>query len=248
MKRFFFTAFCGIFSVSLFAFSPPLAAAKINGKLSLAPAFLEKYEATHNEADKAFRGYWNDPNAIQPIAPLSLALHSDFGVVLLRDGAPEPKPDPIRTVQVFAGALEQNVIVIRPQSRIKFHSVDPLDHDLYASDKHDFKPQQMAQNSVRPVDFYSAGLFEVRCTLMPHFSAWIVVEPATYVAELKRDGAFQIDAAEPGEYTVKVFFRGQWIHERKLTIRDEKEVQVTIQLESPTASAAKPAKDEPKEK
>ncbi|MBN2716516.1 MAG: hypothetical protein JXX14_11735 [Deltaproteobacteria bacterium] len=207
-----------------------VSATVLSGKISVSPKFIEQLDALRKQSENNdFRGYWNEPNGVRPVASVRFDLSSDIGVALFREGAPEPKADPVLSLDVLTGALEKNVVVIRPKSRIKFVMRSPFDHELYAPGKHDFKPQKQGSNSFRPIDFYSAGVFEIKCKLFPHFQGWIVATPATYVPKLSQSGTFTEEDVEEGKYTLKVFFRGKWILEKKFEVSGKKQ-EVAFEL------------------
>ena len=217
-----------------FAISPANAT-DLSGKLSLSKKFIEQLvDAEASDDNSKARGYWNDPNGVKPVSPPRIDLSSDFGVALFKDDGGEPKPDPVTSVKVRTGSLEKSVIVIRPKSRIKFIMKSPFDHELYAPHKHDFKPQVQGSNSFRPIDFYSAGIFEVKCKLFPHFQGWVVVVPASHVIDVSSSGSFKVDDLEPGKYTLKVFFRGGWIYEKKINVEGRKQ-DVKVELKKISA-------------
>lgn len=213
------------------SFSISAAAATLSGKISVSKNFLEQLDEQRKETEKnSVHGYWNEPNGVRPVAPVRVDLSSDIGVAIFREGAEDPKADPVLSLNVMTGSLEKNVVVIRPQSRIKFVMKSPFDHELYAPGKHDFKAQQQGSNSFRPIDFYSAGIFEVKCKLFPHFQGWVVATPATYVPEVSKSGTFTVDDVEEGKYTLKVFFRGQWIVAKKFEVSGKKQ-EIAVELQ-----------------
>ena len=214
-------------------------ATDLYGKVSISGKFIESLMKNSNSSDTVtLRGYWNEPNGVLPIAPPSIKISSDFGVVLFRDGADKPKADSVQSVNVLTGKLEKNVIVIRPESRIKFIMRSPFDHELYSPAKHDFKPQLQGNNSFRPVDFYTPGIFEVKDKLIPHFLGWVVVTPATYVLKVDNSGTFKFDGAEPGDYKIKVFYKGKWIYEKAFTV-DGRKRELNITLNSAVSDISK---------
>ncbi|MBN2670864.1 MAG: hypothetical protein JXX29_04295 [Deltaproteobacteria bacterium] len=228
-------------------FSASAAATTLSGKISVSKKFMEQLDAARKETEKAqVRGYWNEPNGIRPVAPVRFDLSSDIGVAIYMDGAKDPKPDPVLSLNVLTGSLEKNVVVIRPQSRIKFIMKSPFDHELYAPGKHDFKPQKQGNNSFRPIDFYSAGVFEVKCKLFPHFQGWVVATPATHVPEVNKSGAFTVEDMEEGKYTLKVFFRGKWIVEKKFEVSGKKQ-EIAVTLNDVSGKAESSEKDEKEE-
>lgn len=235
-----------IISLGMLAGTSSLATT-LSGKIAVSKKFIEQLDTLRKEAESNnARGYWNEPNGIRPVSPVRFDLSSDIGVALFREGAPEPKADPVLSLNVLTGALEKNVVVIRPKSRIKFVMKSPYDHELFAPGKHDFKPQKQGSNSFRPVDFYSPGVFEVKCKLFPHFQGWIVATPATYVPKVSQSGTFTEEDIEEGKYTLKVFFRGKWIVEKEFEVSGKKqEVSVTLEdvngTAKPSADGAKKA-------
>jgi hypothetical protein len=214
--------------IALINFS--VSATNLTGKITVSKKFIEQLDQLRKDSESSTaRGYWNEPNGVRPLASERVDLPSDIGVAIFREGAPEPEADPVLSLNVLTGSLERNVVIIRPKSRIKFIMKSPFDHELYAAGKHDFKPQKQGSNSFRPIDFYSAGVFEVRCKLFPHFQGWIVATPATYVPEISSSGAFAVEDMEEGKYTLKVFFRGRWIVEKKFEVSGKKqEIAVTL--------------------
>lgn len=223
-------------------------ATKLSGKIVITAKFRDALAALEKQSDEGkMRGYWNDPNGMKQVLPPLVDPSSDFAVVVYKKDAPAPKPDKIQTVNVLAGAMERNVVALRPGSRLKFVMMDPFDHELYSPGMDEFAPQKQAQRSFRPVDFKSEGIFEVRCKLMPHFKGWVVIAAATQIPTMKKDGTFALDDLEEGSYTIKVFFGGKWIKEKKFKVeKRQREVEVEIKLEDPAASS--PAQSKKKEK
>ena len=207
-------------------------ATKLNGKITITTKFKESLAEKKDARREPIKGYWTEPNGFKQVLPPRVDPSRDLGVIINREGADSPKADDVATVKVRAGSLEKNVVIIRPGSQLKFRSVDPYDHELYSSTHPDFKPEKQSRNSFRPVDFKNEGIFEVRCKLMPHFSGWVVVVPATYVPEVNSNGEFRLDDLEPGKYEVKIFNEGKWVKSQSFEIPQRREFQLEIKLDS----------------
>ncbi|MBN2804526.1 MAG: hypothetical protein JXR91_15635 [Deltaproteobacteria bacterium] len=220
-------------------------ATDLTGKISLTNEFMQQLMTTEDNSEiNNAKGYWNEPNGIKPIAPPRVDLSSDFGVVLVREGETSPKGDEVKSVDVLTGKLDQSVIVVRPQSRVKFIIRSPFDHELYSPFKHDFKPQKQGNNSFRPIDFYTPGIFEIKDKLFPHFQSWVVVTPATYILKIDKDGTFKFAGAEPGNYSLKVFFKGHWIYNKTVIIDGKKqEINASLSVISDEKAAEDKDKD-----
>jgi len=226
--------------------SLPVGATDIVGKVTVTAKFIEQLDSLEQQSEGA-RGYWNEPNGVKAIAPPTVNPASDFGVVLVKDGQGDMPADEVKSLNVLTGRLEKTVTVIRPKSRIKFIMRSPFDHELYSPGKHDFKPQMQSANTFRPIDFYSAGVFEVKCMLFPGLKGWIVVFPATRILELDDSGAFKVDDLAPGKYHLKVFFNGGWIHDQLVEV-DGSRQEIAVELTRPTPASPAEAKEKVEEK
>ena len=223
-------------------------AAKVVGKLTVTDKFRRALADEDAKAPVATKpGYWNEPNAVRDVEPPFVVPSSDLGIVLIRDGAPPPKPDEPTEVDVRAGGLGKNVVVVRPGTAVKFRSVDPFDHSLYVPALDDFKPEKQSRGAFRTIEFAREGVYEVRCQLVPHFRGWIVVTAATFVLKADASGGFSMDGLAVGDYTLRVFFRGKWILEQKFKIENERgdfPVEVKIDKAAVGAAPAAPTKAE----
>ena len=243
MRR--FALITAVLSATLAA--TPALATKVVGKIIVTKEFRESLSRGEQPEPSRLDGYWNEPNGIIPVQPPRVDPSRDLAVVIIKEGAKPPAPDKLKTIKVRTGGLERNVIVTRPKSTLRLRSVDPFDHELYSPELEGFRPERQAQNAFRPIDFPEEGVFHIRCKLMPHFNAYVLVTNATMIAEVDRKGKFTLDDLEPGNYTLKVFHGGKWIHEQKFEIADEKkkkDVQLEVKLKGKAKKA--PAKSDGK--
>lgn len=211
----------------------PAQATKLSGKVIVTPELKEeisKLERKQAESNRTY--YWNEPNGIIPVRSLRINPATDIALVIFQEGALEPKPDELFTVKVHAGAMERKVVVTRPGSTVRFRNVDPFDHELYSPKIAGFKPERQSNGAFRPIQFTQEGVFEVRCKLMPHFKAHVVVTKATFIPEVEANGAFLLSDFKPGAYTVKVFYNGKWIHKQSFKIANQREVKLEVKLSS----------------
>jgi hypothetical protein len=234
--------------VSAMSIAGPALATKVSGKIVVTKEFREALsDASKSEESSRLEGYWNEPNGIIPVLPPRVDPSRDLGVVIFKEGAKPPGPNQLSTVKVRAGGMERSVIVTRPKSTIRLRSVDPFDHELYSPEIDSFRPERQAKNAFRPIEFPKEGIYHLRCKLMPHFNAYVVVTNATLVVEVDRKGDFTLEDVEPGKYTIKVFHGGKWVHEQKFEVEEDKkkkEVRVEVKL----VPKKKPAKADKKKK
>jgi hypothetical protein len=221
-------ASCVFFSLVL---SPAFAhAAKMSAKIAVSKEYIEALEAKETAGDGAGSKdcYWKLPNSIISVEPPSVNFASDLAAVLFKDGEPPSKPDELATVKVHAGELEKNVVVTKPGNSIRFLNVSPYSQELYCSDIPVFKPEIQSGEQVRIIEFPSEGVFEIHSKQYPHFLAYIVVTGGKAV-EIKPDGSIA-EELEPGQYTLKVFHNGKWIHKQSFTVEGGRMDPLTITL------------------
>jgi hypothetical protein len=221
-------------------------AAKVVGKVVVTEQFRRALaDAELKSQAGAKSGYWNEPNAVRDIDPPAVAPDADLGIALILEGAPAPKAGEPVEANIRAGNLEKRVIIVRPGTNVKFRSIDPFDHELYVPNMDWFPPEKQSRGAFRMIEFAKEGIFEVRCRLMPHMKAWIVVTPATYILSADANGSFSVDGLQPGKYTIRVFHNGAWLADQKLEIANERgDVPVEVKLDVPSAAppaAAAPA-------
>jgi hypothetical protein len=223
-------------------------AAKVVGKVVVTESFRRALSDSESKAQALVKGgYWNEPNAVRDVEPPYVSTSSDLGIALVLDGAPAPKVGEPVEVNVRAGGVEKRVIIVPPGTNVKFKSLDPFDHELYIPNVDWFPPEKQSRGSFRMIEFAKEGVFEVRCRLMPHLRAWVVVTPATHVLSADEGGSFSLDGLLPGKYTLRVFHNGAWVKEQKFEIVNERgDFPVEVKLEAPGADAAgaKPAQPE----
>jgi hypothetical protein len=225
----------------------PALAAKVIGKIIVTKEFREALaEAAPAPADERLEGYWNEPNGIIPVEPPRVDPSRDLAVVIIKEGAPAPGPNQLETVQIRTAGLERSVVVTRPKSTIRLRSSDPFDHELYSPELESFRPERQANGAFRPIEFPAEGVYHIRCKLMPHFNAYVLVTNATLVMSVDEKGNFTIDEAEPGNYTVKVFHGGEWVEEQKFEVKDDKKVK-EVRVEVKLGGGKPGAADAPKQ-
>ncbi|MDD5308356.1 MAG: hypothetical protein PHU25_13630 [Deltaproteobacteria bacterium] len=228
-------------AVAWLAASPALAA-KVSGRIVVTMEYREALAKAEEGAAEAGRDYyWNEPNGMVPVEPPRVDPSADLGVAIFQEGAEATKPTSPVAVDINSAGCNQNAIVVLPGAMVQFKNLEPFDHELYAEKIPSFKPGRQSTDSVRPLDVPGEGIYEVRCKLMPHFKAYVVVAKALHIVKLGQDGSFVVDSLAPGKYTIKVFHNGAWVQEQKFDVGDVRETQIEVKLTvAGAAEAAKP--------
>lgn len=240
-----------VFCLAILIGAQSVALAGVAGKVIVTREFLDSVaEKQKNQEGAAKLYYWNEPNGISPVRPPLVDPKNDIGMVLIPKGNVNSKPEDRTTVQVRAGGMEPGVVVTRPGSSIRFKNIDSFEHELYVPNMGKFQPELQSKGADRDIEFSEEGIFEVRCKRIPHFRAYVVVVKSGIPVKLEKDGGYSAGNLEPGDYSVKVFHGGAWVHSDSLAIPEghKKDVKVDIRLMPDKASNAEKAnKDEKKE-
>ncbi len=220
----------------------PAQATKLSGKVVVTKELRKTLEK--DEKAKSTVCYWNEENGSIPVQDPYVRPNSDLVAVILPEGAEPAKPEQPEIVKVRTGGLERNIVTVRPGGTIRFQNVDQLDHELYSPNMPEFKAEKTAgSGGERTVDFPQEGIFEVRCRLMPHFQAFVVVTSAPIIVSLESDGSFNVDELEPGKYTLKIAMNGKWIHTQSFEVSKSREMKLP-EVKLAPKSAEVPKKDE----
>lgn len=217
-------------SVVVWLVSFPTQAATLTGKIVVTDALREELNDVEKKNTDG-RCYWNEPNGITPVVPPNVDPSTDIAVVVNREGAEKPKADPLATVMVRAADMERKVVVTRPGSTIRFRNEGPFDHELYSIGLESFRPERQSSDAYRPVEFEKEGVYEIRCKLMSHFKAYVVVTAATSILQVAQDGTFSMSDIVPGKYTLSVFYEGEWVKHESFEVKDETKRDISMEIE-----------------
>jgi len=218
--------------------SIPVRAGTIQGKLKSSQEFLEYYQKYYEDLDnEEGNSYWNLENAVLPIQPVKIDWPGDIVVsIFKKEGG--ASFDKIQKVSIKGAMFLPSTIVVPPKTTVKFKNEDSFVHSLYSADLGTtFEPEILPTNQVRQIQFINPGTYIVKCKMTPHLEGIVIVEPdAGEMAIPSEDGSFNYQNVAPGEYELKVFFRGKLVGSSKIVISDEKPVAVEIELKSPLKS------------
>jgi plastocyanin len=135
--------------------------------------------------------------------------HKDYsGVVVWLDGAGPPPAGPVKTVQMVQKnkRFTPHVLAIQVGTTVDFPNYDPIFHNAFSNfSGQPFDVGLYPPGTSQKVRFHREGVVRVFCNIHPTMSAVIVVLKTPYFAVTSRSGAFAIEPAPPGEYTLRVF-------------------------------------------
>ncbi len=217
------------------------SAAEVQGKVVLSTAFVEALEKSQESTDNSLDFYWSEPNGILSVQPPSVDFASQMAVVLIPPSSTTAPADEAITLRLADSKLEKEALVVHKGTIVRFRNEEPFVHELYSPQIADFKPEMQSTNGVRQLSFDTPGIFEIRCKRMPHLIGFVAVVATPFVSKLNDQGEFSFSNVSPGEYTLQVFYRGQWIQELKINVEEKKSGPITVELKSPKGPEVPPA-------
>lgn len=199
------------------------------------------------EAEGRRTYYWSLDNGVLAPREDRIFPERDLAIVLTQRGRTAARGDgaPV-VVRISQGGMMPAAVAVRTGSLVRFQNDDPFTHELYSPTHSDFAPESMAPGQTRPIVVPGSGQVEIRCKRAPHLRGFVAVVDAAYVVTPGPDGAFTLQA-EPGTYTVRIFFEGRWLPESELVVNTERSQTVEIAVDAsvarpqPAAPAAAPS-------
>lgn len=219
----------------------PAYAATLNGTVTIAPEMGRQLEQMELErAGKLKQFYWRVPNGAVAPTEYQIEPSRDLAVILEAasvEGTP-PAGQP-QVVSLEGGALNPSVVVITPQTKVRFRNTDAFVYELECPEN-----AQMENTAPLPpgnqvdITFDEEGVYLITDRRLPHLVGWVVVVNSTMFRnpEQAKRGApatFSFEDVQPGSYKVKVFFAGDWVAEQQVEVPEEQE-EVGVQIRLPS--------------
>jgi plastocyanin len=228
-----------LFAALLMA-APPALATEVKGRVVIRGALPAQPETTRTY-------YWSLDNGVLAPREDRIFPERDLAVVMtLRGRTPARGEGAPVVVRISQGGMMPAAVAVRTGTLVRFQNDDPFTHELYSPTHSDFGSETMAPGQTRPLSVPGSGQVEIRCKRAPHLRGFVAVVDAAYVLTPEADGAFTLQA-EPGTYTVRVFFEGRWLPESELVVNTERSQAVEIAVDAsvarprPAAPAAPPS-------
>lgn len=163
-------------------------------------------------AERSF--FWDEWNGLLEPAPRRVDVTREFTAVLTGEGTVPSRV----TARLTGGQFYPTTIVARAATTLVIENTDPCAHELFAEHPEWIAVQTEAGNS-RTVRMPTTGKWLLRDKLYSHVEAHLIVlEDLVAVGELTRDGNYTFGDVAPGNYTLKVFHRGEEMASRAVTV------------------------------
>jgi plastocyanin len=195
--------------------------------------------------------YWSLDNGVLAPREDRIFPERDLAIVLAQRGRAAARGDgaPV-IIRIAEGGMMPAAAAVRTGSLVRFQNDDPFTHELWSPTHSDFAAESMAPGQTRPLVVPGSGQVEIRCKRAPHMRGFVAVVDASYVVTPAADGSFTVQA-DPGTYTVRVFFEGRWLAESELVVNADRNPPAEIVVDAstarprPAAPAAAPAATPP---
>lgn len=161
--------------------------------------------------------YWRLDNGIVPIAPPSPDPRAEV-VVLLEGGAASAASASPIPIEIRGYRLDPPIVFGGLGTTVQFRNADKLIHvPSTPASPTELSPAPIDPGQARTHKFGSLGAHSIRDLEFPHLQGWALIVDSGLVTRADPAGTFKIDAP-PGRYTLKVFWRGEWLHERPIEV------------------------------
>jgi hypothetical protein len=122
------------------------------------------------------------------------------------------------------------VLPVSPHAKVVIENKDPVEHKLEPVGPKWFGGQTLAAKASFTHAFDTPGAYTLRCSEYPHIRVTVFVTGAPVFVLPDSGGGFNFPDIRPGTYTLKVWYRDQWIHSQELTVKAQaaKPIEVTL--------------------
>jgi plastocyanin len=165
-------------------------------------------------------GFWPSvENGILPTGPRIVPLSSEI-VILLEGGPVAQTPPPATLSMELSGAdFSPRFLPIGVGTTVEFKNVDRSAYTLYSPENTTFfGREETAPGKSRRIKFLAPGVFPVRADELPHMEGAVVVVASHLYAKPDERGSFKIENVPEGHYTLRVLYRGAFVHRQPLDV------------------------------
>jgi plastocyanin len=125
------------------------------------------------------------------------------------------------------------VRIVGVGSSVAFPNQDPFRHNVFSkSGPSEFDLGLYGRGESKDARVERAGVYPVFCNIHAKMLAFIVAVPTPYVAQPNPDGRFSIAGVPAGTYTVHAWHDRGGIVTRELTVADDGQPVVNVQLDA----------------
>jgi plastocyanin len=210
-----------LFLVLFLSLLGPAQAAPLKGQIKLPASAAPKLPRP--------LGYWLLPNDVLDVQPPLVDPRTEMVVTLEgRDIIGQSLVKPALRLEDMR--FHPMVLAVSPHAKVVIENKDPVEHKLEPVGPRKWFPgQTLAAKASHTLPFDTPGSYTLRCSHYPHISATVFVTGAPVYVQPDSAGGFTFPEIRPGSYTLKVWYRDQWIHSQEVLAKPQpKLVEVTL--------------------
>jgi hypothetical protein len=177
-------------------------------------------------------GHWRIENGVVPVAAKTPDPRSEIVVVLEGKAEGSAKTEAVAAMDLHGLRIDPRVVVVAAGASMLLKNSDRSPHTL-TIEGGVMSSTALPAGASRTVKLGTAGVFAVRDEDFPHIEGTVVVVSTPLATVADGQGNFKIDAPE-GTYTLRVFYRGQWVLTQPLTLAG-RSADVVLSIPSTTA-------------
>jgi len=206
------------------------APTQVRGNITLPPA-------SRAPSDR-FPSFWaRIENGLLAIAPPLVSPMSEV-VVVLEGPTTSASWSGNLTMEIAGADFLPRVVPVLVGTTVEFKNTDRTAYTIYSPENGAFFGKEgTPAGKSRKIKFLAPGVFLVRTDEYPHMEGAVLVLKSNLYARPDERGVFKIDNVPEGKYTLRVFFRGAFVHEQPLDVPTRKEVDVTVKAPQPAHKA-----------
>ncbi len=122
------------------------------------------------------------------------------------------------------------VLPVRRKTTVSFINDDKVQHKVASDGEETTVPEMpLPPGTKGRHSFTNLGTYMVTCKEVPHMKATVIVLDQPQFARVDMSGVFFFPEVPDGEYTLKVWYDGKWIHSQKVQLKGPKS-KVKVQI------------------
>jgi hypothetical protein len=187
------------------------------------------------ENGRRFPGYWRVENGSVPI---TAPVNPDPPVVVMTDVKGQAPEARTFSVDIAGFTVNKPTLLIGVSSVVEIRNGDKVPHDLSIPGQEALMPlERLAPGTLRRQKFPVAGTYEIRSAQFPHLSIAVIVVDNPFAVACDAKGNFKLPDMPEGKATLKIWARGQIVHEQTVDVQNSmKALQIDVASSTPVDS------------
>lgn len=122
------------------------------------------------------------------------------------------------------------VLPVHRKQTVSFINDDKVEHKVISDgDDKTVPAMPLPAGTKGRHSFPNLGTYRVTCTEVPHMKGTVLVLDEPQFARVDASGLFYFPVIPDGQYTLKVWYEGKWIHSQKVEVKGAKN-KVSVQI------------------